>query len=164
MNRRQFSLSGLSLAAAGYQAGLAAAGSRQANEQLQLGVIGVGNYGATNLAAVKTERVTALCDVDSRYLDEAAARLPGATRYRDLREMLAREDLDAVVISTPDHTHAFAALAAMQRGRHVYCEKPLALTLAELDRMIEVAAAKDRHPGRHAAPRRPWHSAGDSHS
>ena len=109
-----------------------AADSKSPNEPLQLGMIGVGNHGATNIGACQDERIIALCDVDRSYLDPLAERYPDATTYADFRELLQQSDLDAVVISTPDHTHFHAAALAMRAGLHVYCEKPLAHSIWEV--------------------------------
>lgn len=137
-NRRRFLQAG-AVALGGYFTSSSLAASRLANERLQLGVIGVGNHGATNLAAVRDEAIVALCDVDERYLAPAAERYPEAKTFRDLREVVALPSIDAVVISTPDHTHAVAALAAMQRGKHVFLEKPLTHTWHELNRLLAAA-------------------------
>ena len=106
-------------------------------------MIGVGNQGASNLEKFAQEKIVALCDVDSRYLAKAKARHPNAAVYRDFRLMLARDDLDAVVVSTPDHTHAPAAVTAMRRGLHVYCEKPLAHSVHETRVMSQLAQEMD---------------------
>lgn len=108
--------------------------------KLRLGIIGVGGHGAKNLAAVSGERIAALCDVDAHRLAHASATFPEAAVHTDFRRMLEREALDAVVISTPDHTHAVAAVMAMRAGKHVYCEKPLARTVAEARAMTHAAA------------------------
>lgn len=141
-SRRQLLQAGAVLSA-GYFSGLASGASRLANAELRVAAIGVGNHGATNLTEVaKQARVVALCDVDDRYLKPAAKLHPEAKLYRDPRELLAADDLDAVVISTPDHTHAWAAVTAMRRGWHVFCEKPLTHTMAELDLLLRVAGEK----------------------
>jgi predicted dehydrogenase len=114
------------------------------NEKLDLGIIGVANRGGDNLAAVSSENIVALCDVDDQYLDAALQRFPRAVRYNDFRKLLERNDLDAVVISTPDHTHAPAALMALEAGLHVYCEKPLTHTVAEARRVAEAARRRKR--------------------
>ncbi|REJ70952.1 MAG: gfo/Idh/MocA family oxidoreductase [Planctomycetota bacterium] len=114
--------------------------ARSANEKLDVGVIGAGGRGRSNLNAVgETENIVALCDVDSERLAQSAADYSTAATYSDYRAMLDEEKLDAVIVSTPDHTHAPAAVAAMQSGRHVYCEKPLAHSVYEARRMAEVA-------------------------
>lgn len=114
--------------------------SRSANEKLNVGVIGANGRGADNLAAVaETENIVALCDVDALRLAESADKHPSAARYADFRKLLDAEMLDAVVVATPDHTHAVAAIAAMRRGLHVYCEKPLAHSIYEARRMADVA-------------------------
>src|SRR3954470_15423266 len=111
-----------------------------ANEKLAIGIIGGGGRGGDNLQEVQSERIVAIADVDDERASEAFKRFPDAARYRDFREMLDKvKSLDAVVISTPDHVHAVAAIAAMRRGLHVYCEKPLARTIYEARRMREVA-------------------------
>ena len=89
---------------------------------------------------MKSENIVALCDVDAVRLGVAGQKYPAAKMYRDFREMLDKESgLDAVVISTPDHTHAVAAIRAMERGLHVYCEKPLTRTIHEARRIRDVA-------------------------
>lgn len=109
------------------------------NEKLNLGVVGVGGRGGEDLAGVAGENIVALCDVDSAILAGAKAKFPKAATYSDFRRMLDRKDLDGVVIGTPDHTHAVIAIAALQSGRHTYCEKPLTHTITEMRRMEEVA-------------------------
>jgi predicted dehydrogenase len=104
-------------------------------EPIRLGVVGVGNRGRANLMAVGGENVVAICDVDARYLRKAGERFPDAQRLHDWRELMKLADsgeLDAVVVSTPDHTHAPIAAAAIRRGLHVYCEKPLAHDVHEV--------------------------------
>ena len=117
-------------------------------EKIRMGFIGSGGRGGANLNEFFTlgEEIVALCDVDAPRLDAAAkkisARCPRARRYRDWRDLLDKEkDLDAVVVSTPDHMHAAAAIAAMKRGLHVYVEKPLVRTFFEAERFRKVAEA-----------------------
>src|SRR3954470_13959740 len=111
-----------------------------ANEKLAIGIIGGGGRGWDNLQEVQSERIVAIADVDDERARDAFKKFPDATRYRDFRKMLDKEkSLDAVVVSTPDHTHAVAAIAAMRHGLHIYCEKPLARTIYEARRMREVA-------------------------
>ena len=142
--RRQFLQDTATLAAgvslAWPLASTAAARQVAANEKLAIGIIGAGGRGWDNLQGVKSERIVALADVDDKQAKNAFKQFPDAARYRDFREMLDKEkSLDAVVVSTPDHVHATAAIAAMNRGLHVYCEKPLAHTIYEARRMSEVA-------------------------
>jgi predicted dehydrogenase len=108
-------------------------------EKLNLGCIGVGNRGADDLEAVAGENIVALCDVDRGFLLEAAKMHPGAHLYADFRDMLLLEKLDAVVVATPDHTHAVATAAALRNGLDVYCEKPLTHSVAETRRIRELA-------------------------
>jgi len=112
---------------------------------MRLAIIGVAGQGGANLDAVKHEHIVALCDVDLTALDAAAKHVPGAVKFRDFRALLTDTtlDLDGVVISTPDHTHAPAAAMALRRGYGVYLEKPLThsietcRTLARLARTNE---------------------------
>src|SRR5262245_4283378 len=94
--------------------------------KLNLVVIGVAGRGADNLHELRDENILALCDVDAGRLQGAAKAHPGARCFADFREALALPGVQAAVISTPDHTHAPAAIAALKAGLHVYCEKPLA--------------------------------------
>lgn len=113
------------------------------NERLSIGVIGVDGRGGANLeACAKTENIVALCDVDEERLAKAATRFPQARTFTDYRKMLAMKGIDAVTVSTPDHHHAFASINAMQRGIHVYCEKPLTHSIWEARQMAKVAARK----------------------
>lgn len=121
---------------------------RKTGDKLNMAFIGSGGRGGANLKEFYDlgEQVVALCDVDRGRLDHSAGvvkeRCPDARKYQDFREMLAKEkDLDAVVVSTPDHMHATAAIAAMKQGCHVYVEKPLVRTLWEVRRFEAVAKA-----------------------
>ena len=101
------------------------------NEKLNVAVVGVAGRGGGNLKAVQGENVVALCDVNAKNLAAAAKRFPKAQTYSDWRKCLDQKNIDAVVCSTTDHTHAFVNVWAMNRGQHVYCEKPLANSVHE---------------------------------
>ena len=105
--------------------------SRSPNEKLNIGIIGAGGRGAANTNGVKSENIVALADVNEINLEAASKKFPKAKRYTDWRKLLDHKNLDAVVVSTPDHHHALASVAAMKRGRHVYCEKPVAHSVYE---------------------------------
>jgi predicted dehydrogenase len=94
---------------------------------LNLAIVGCGGQGAENLRHVAGENIVALCDVDERRAAEAFRQHPDARRFRDYRKMFdtMHRQIDAVVVSTPDHMHAPVSLLAMDLGKHVYCEKPL---------------------------------------
>jgi predicted dehydrogenase len=116
-------------------------------DQLSIAVVGVGNRGWADLQAVASApgaRIVALCDVDSNFLDQATSAFDKANAFRDYRQMLddRGDEIDAVLISTPDHMHGAISLAAMSLGKHVYLQKPLAHNLAELRQMVNVAAEK----------------------
>jgi len=113
------------------------------NERLNIAGIGVGGRGEANLSIVHREgvRIVALCDVDDERGAAAFKQYSWAKKYRDFRRMLdeIEKDMDAVVVSTPDHTHAPASVMAMKMGKHCYCEKPLAHCVYEARAMAEVA-------------------------
>jgi len=137
-SRRKF-LASSALAPLGFWvAGTHAMGqSRSPNEKLNIGIIGAHSRGAANMAAMESENIVALCDVDENYLAEAAKKCPKAKTWIDWREMLDQKGIDAVVVSTTEHTHAPASVMAMKRGKHVYCEKPLAHSVYEARVMRE---------------------------
>lgn len=112
-----------------------------ANDKLNIAAIGVGGRGWADLRGVGGENIVALCDVDLRKTGNAYKEFPNARRFRDFRKMLDDVDkqIDAVVVATPDHTHTVACMAAMKRGKHVYCEKPLAHSIHEI-RALQKAA------------------------
>lgn len=140
-SRRQFGRSLAGAAVAAFAAPAVVRG-RNLNETLNIAVIGVGGRGGSNLSDVSSESIVALCDVFEGALASAAARHPRAEKYRDFRRLFDRAHrFDAVVVSTTEHTHAFATLAALQLGKHVYCEKPLTHSVYEA-RVIRAAAAK----------------------
>lgn len=118
------------------------ADSKSPNEKLNLAIIGCGNKGAHNVDQLTHENIVALCDVDANYLNQQAQRFPHASQYRDYRRMFdeAAGKIDAVVVSTADHTHAPATAAALSLGKHVYCEKPLTHTVKEARVIAELAA------------------------
>ena len=101
------------------------------NEKLNIAAIGVGGRGADDLNGVKSENIVALCDVNENNLAAAAKKFPQAKTYSDWRKCLDQKDIDAVVCATTDHTHAFINVWAMNRGKHVYCEKPIANSVQE---------------------------------
>ncbi len=108
------------------------------NERLNIGIIGAGGRGGSNTGAVgRSENIAALCDVDENRLAKAAEKYPQAKKYADWRKLVDQKDLDAVVVSTTDHTHAPACCWAMRRGLGVYCEKPLAHSVYEARVMQE---------------------------
>jgi predicted dehydrogenase len=115
---------------------------RNLNERLNIAMIGVGGRGGANLGQVASENIVALCDVFEPFVSRAATKYPHARQYGDFRRLYDDAGkFDAVVVSTPEHAHAFATLPALQLGKHVYCEKPLSYNVWEA-RVIRQAAAK----------------------
>jgi predicted dehydrogenase len=123
---------------------VAQSGQTPPSGKLRTAHIGVGGQGGGNLGAIAgigEAQVTALCDVDSGRLAEAAKKHEKAKTFRDWRKLFESEaDFDAIVVSTPDHHHAPAALTGMTLGKHAYVEKPLAHTIQEARLMTETAA------------------------
>ena len=113
------------------------------NQKLNVAGIGVGNQGGRDVDAVAREghNLVALCDVDDSYAAKAFERYPKAKKFKDFRVLFDTlgEEIDAVVIGTPDHTHAVIAMEAMKRGKHVYCEKPLAHNVHEVRELMAAA-------------------------
>ncbi|MCX8038628.1 MAG: Gfo/Idh/MocA family oxidoreductase [Candidatus Sumerlaeia bacterium] len=115
------------------------------NDGINVGVIGVGGRGsgllgqALDLSAKGGVQVIAVCDVYQRRLTRARQRAKSAKAFMDFEEMLDMPDLDAVIIATPDHWHAPIAIAAMKKGKDVYCEKPMTHTVEEAKEMLKVA-------------------------
>ena len=106
----------------------------EANDRLNLAIVGTGGMGREHLNWFRQQpdvRVVALCDVAQPHLDAASALVPEADTTADFREVVGRDDVDAVLIATPDHWHALVAVAAAKAGKHLYCEKPLANSIGE---------------------------------
>ncbi len=118
-------------------------GFKSPNEKLNMAAIGSGGQGAANIsAAAPTENIVALCDVDDRRASGTFNRFPNAPKFRDFRQMLDKEgkNIDAIIVATPDHMHATAAVWCMERGKHVYVQKPLVRTIWEARQLREAAA------------------------
>ncbi|QDU53951.1 Gfo/Idh/MocA family protein [Aeoliella mucimassa] len=109
-------------------------------QKLNIGIIGTGGRGQANLGGVQHENIYALCDTNGNVIDQARSNYPKAKVTSDWRELVEDPQIDAVVISTADHHHALASIAAMRAGKHVYCEKPLAHTVREARLMQQVYA------------------------
>src|SRR3954453_536970 len=129
INRRSFlygaSVAGFGIFARGRHGW---AGGGGANEVLNIACIGVGGKGSSDSQqAGHHGRIVGVCDIDEKRLDAQAAKFKEAKRFFDYRELLDElgPTIDAVVVSTPDHHHAPAAVSAMRLGKHVYCQKPL---------------------------------------
>jgi predicted dehydrogenase len=147
-NRRTFLITlGVGAAGAPWLMGVGRARGAGANSLLQHACIGVGGMGwgdLQNFSQHPGVRITALCDVDQNALEQAAKAAPGARRYTDWRELLEKEGdkIDSVNVSVPDHMHFSIAYSAIQRGKHVYCQKPLCHDVAEVRALTEAAAKK----------------------
>lgn len=123
---------------------LASSTEKSPNEKLNIAGIGIGGMGANNLINLESENIVALCDVDLNYAAKTISKYPNAKVWTDYREMLEKQkDIDAVLIATPDHTHAVIAMAAIKAGKHVFCQKPLCHDPYEA-RMLTIAAAESK--------------------
>ena len=149
MNRRYFFFGSVlagAVPAAGFGSvpSLRALGYKPFYDKLNVAAVGCGGQGGVILnQAAQTENLVAMCDVDEKRAAQNFAKFPKAIKYKDFREMLDKEgkNIDAVTIGIPDHMHATVALNAMQRGKHVYVEKPLTRTVWEA-RLLRDAAVK----------------------
>lgn len=118
------------------------------NNRLKVAHIGVGNMGASDLEAISSHKmvdIVALCDVDSNFLAAAKTLHPNARTFTDYRVMFKEiaHEIDAVIVSTPDHTHAPASMLAMEHGKAVYCQKPLTHHVSEARAMRKIAEEKN---------------------
>lgn len=113
------------------------------NERLNIAAIGIGGMGRSNIQACSSENIVALCDVDQIRAGAVFEQYPNATRYVDYRKMFDAEanNIDAVIIATPDHTHAVIGMATIQLGKHIYLQKPLAHSIYETRKLTEAARA-----------------------
>ena len=110
------------------------------SDKLNIAAVGVGGMGRSNLKNMETENIVALCDVDWDYAAKTFVKYPDARQYKDFRVMLDKEkEIDAVLVATPDHTHAIVSMAAMQLGKHVYTQKPLTYSVAEARALANMA-------------------------
>jgi predicted dehydrogenase len=143
-NRRRF-LQAAAVTGVGYwvAGGVKAKASNSPNEKIAIASIGLGGKGSSDSAdAGAAAQMVAICDIDEGTLNNAGEkRFPGAKRYTDFRKLLDEmgKSIDAVTVSTPDHTHAPAALMAMRMGKHCFCQKPLTHTIYEARLMAKVA-------------------------
>ena len=164
MDRREFikkAAAGLALPYFISSSSLAAKGGVAANDRINLGFIGVGKQAAgTLIGAFLNEsdaQIVAICDVDENKKRDTKKRIEdfyagkadrasfkGCGVYHDFRELLARDDIDAVVIATPDHWHAIPTVEAARAGKDIYCEKPISLTIDEGKKMVEAVRRYDR--------------------
>ena len=130
----------------------AATGQKGPNERITLGFIGTGKQGRDlmrNFLTHPNTQVVAVCDVDTTrrehhrkivddfYSAKAMTDFKGCAAYKEFGELLARQDIDAVVLAPPDHWHAYIAIAACKAGKDIYCEKPLSLTIHEARAMVQ---------------------------
>ncbi len=141
-SRRNF-LKTSALAGVGFwvAGGLESQAKQGPNDRLNIAIIGAGGQGGGNANNVAGENIVALCDVDLPRAAGSINRFRKAAIYVDFRVMLEKQkDIDAVVVSTPDHVHAVASIMAMKMGKHCYCEKPLTYSVYEARQMREVAA------------------------
>jgi len=146
LNRRQFLKHTSAAAAALAVPMIVPARVFGANNRINIASIGVGGMGGADLNAVADgNNIVALCDVDTGRAAESFKKFPGAKQFRDFRKMFdaMEKEIEAVTVGIPDHTHAVAAMAAIKRDKHVYCEKPLAHSVFEVRALMQ--AAKE-HP------------------
>jgi len=143
LSRRSF-VAGAASAIAGFtivpRYVLGGAGYKPPSEKLNIAAVGIGGMGKDNIKACEGENIVALCDVDWRYAGQVFQSYPNAAKYKDFRKMLEEEKgIDAVVVATPDHTHATIAMIAIKLGKHVYVQKPLTWSIDEARKLTQAA-------------------------
>lgn len=147
LSRRDFVRTGATAAAA-IATTTRAQASDSANERVRIGVIGTGNRGGQLVSATlphNDAQIVALCDVFEPHLDKEAEKIGGTLdRYTDYRKMLERDDIDAVLVASPDHWHALQTIDACNAGKDVYVEKPMSFTIHEGRQMVEAARRNKR--------------------
>ncbi|MGM0486651.1 MAG: Gfo/Idh/MocA family oxidoreductase [Planctomycetota bacterium] len=144
LSRRRFlksTAAGAAVLSTGVWSASAPGASRSANEKLNIACVGTANRASADIKGLQQENIVALVDVDKNYLERAASKFPAARTYADYRDMLDQEveNIDAVMVGTPDHHHAPAAVRAIRAGLHVYCEKPLTHSVEESRILAEAA-------------------------
>ena len=144
LDRRQFiaqSAAAGAIASGYFVNPIAAADSKSPNERLNLAAIGVTGRAGADIDGCASQNIVAIADFDSDLLEKGGAKYPSSRKYRDYRVMLEKEtpNIDAVIVGTPDHSHAPAAAMALRLGKHVYCEKPLTHTVKEARTLAELA-------------------------
>ena len=143
LSRRRF-MGGLAIASAGFQivpgSVLGLNGATPPSEKLNIAGIGAAGQGGQDISQFPNHNLVALCDVDWAHAAGAFKKFPKARQWKDYRKMLdEQKDIDAVIVATPDHVHAFASMAAMKLGKHVYCEKPLTHSVWEARQVATTA-------------------------
>jgi len=156
LTRRQF-IGTTATAAAGFmivpRRVLGGPGYQAPSDTLNIGAVGIGGKGSSDIWSVSTENIVALCDADDEQMakflgnkdnkPENQAKYEKAAQYRDFRIMLEKEKLDAITVSTPDHTHAVIAMTAMKLGKHVFVQKPLTHTIKEARLLAQEAKKRN---------------------
>jgi predicted dehydrogenase len=141
ISRRHFFYGSLAASAVNAAPTLKSLGYKSPSEKLNIAAIGSGGKGFTDLNGCAGENIVALCDPDDKRAERAFKQFPNAPKYKDFRVMLDKhKDIDAVLVSCPDHMHATASMWAMARGKHVYCQKPLTRTVWEAQQLTAGAA------------------------
>ncbi|MBJ43999.1 MAG: dehydrogenase [Planctomycetaceae bacterium] len=143
IHRRRFLESTGAVMASVYVAGRSSISlGASANDRINIACVGVGGKGRSDSTqAGEYGNVVAICDIDDEHLNAKAAEFPKAVKFNDYRKLLDKlhSQIDAVVVSTADHAHAAVSVAAMQLGKHVYCQKPLTHSVSEARLMRDVA-------------------------
>ena len=143
LNRRDLMKTG-AVVGAGYWLATEVRESKAANEKLNVACIGIGGRGGANVNGVRSQNIVALCDVDDQRAGKQYERFPNAKKFYDHREMFdaMEKQIDAVTVSTPDHAHFHPSMMALERGIHLYWEKPMAHNVWQVRRMTEKANEK----------------------
>lgn len=146
VSRRIFLAAGLAVPIIVPRYVLGGPGKQAPSEKLRIAAVGIGGMGQNYLAGCREENIVALCDLDHRRSARVFEKFPKAKRYHDFRKMFDKEakNFDAVIIGTPDHTHAIILMAAIKLNKHIYCAKPITHSIAEA-RKVRQALLKAGH-------------------
>ncbi len=146
LSRRSFMAAGIALPLIVPCHVLGGPANQAPSDTLRIAAVGIGGMGQSYLGACRHERIVALCDLDYNLAGKVFDRFPKATRYRDWRKMFDKEanNFDALIIATPDHTHAILLMAGLRLKKHIYCAKPIVHSVAEARKVkAAVLANKD---------------------
>ena len=146
VSRRSFLAAGLAMPLIIPRHVLGGPGNQAPSDTLRIAAVGVGGMGQSYLGGCRSERIVALCDLDHNLSAKTFRTYPKATRYHDFRKMFDKEanNFDALIIATPDHTHAILLMAAIKLNKHIYCAKPITHSIGEA-RKVRAALARAKN-------------------
>jgi len=154
VSRRTFLVAGLAAPIIVPRYVLGGPGKQAPSDKLRIAAVGVGGMGQSYLGSCRSENIVALCDLDHNLSGKVFQRFPGAKRYHDFRKMFEKEaeNFDALIIATPDHTHAIILIEALRLNKHIYCAKPITHSIAEARKVRRVGSVPNKVPSAKGFP------------